>query len=69
LLVELIDKEITIIKAKIIKVIYIKLESSFMPGQKSTKDLFTLLRALGELKSQIDQRMMLSRAKYIKDQV
>jgi len=66
---DMIDKEVNIIKAKIIKVIYIQMESSFVPGHKATKDLFTLLRALGEPKTQIDQRMMLSRAKYIKDQV
>ena len=53
---DLIDKEVKVIKLKIIKVIYIQLESSFIQaqGKKSTKDLITLLRALSENKSLID---------------
>ncbi len=68
---DLIDKEVKVIKLKIIKVIYIQLESSFLQaqGKKSTKDLITLLRALAENKSLIDLRLLLSRAKFIKDQV
>lgn len=50
---DLIDKEVKLILQKIIKVIYIQLEFSFLgiQGSKCTKDLFTLLRALGEPKS------------------
>ena len=68
-LVILIEKEVGVLKSKLIKVIYIALESSFSAKTyaRTTKDLITLLKALDESKSVISERVLLSRAKFMKD--
>ena len=66
---ELLDKEMGILKSKLIKVIYIKLESSFI-SEKSTfqsSALLTLLKSLNESKCSIDEKLLLSRSKFLKD--
>lgn len=66
----LVDKEVSVIRLKLVKVIYIKLESSFISSksnQRSTKELITLLKALNESKLNIDSTLLLSRAKFMKD--
>ena len=66
----LVDKEVSVIRLKLVKVIHIKLESSFISSksnQRSTKELITLLKALNESKLNIDSTLLLSRAKFMKD--
>ena len=55
-ILDLVDKEVKIANQKLIRIIYIKLESSFLgiEGKMSTKDLISLLVDLGEPKHQID---------------
>jgi hypothetical protein len=55
-ILDLVDKEVKIANQKLIRIIYIKLESSFLgiEGKISTKDLIGLLVDLGEPKYQID---------------
>ncbi|TNV84297.1 hypothetical protein FGO68_gene8428 [Halteria grandinella] len=67
-LVSLVDKEITILRAKLIKAVYLSLERSFLPTSlRKTKECFTLLKALGETKGQIESRLFDSRAKHLRD--
>lgn len=68
-LILLIEKEVGVLKSKLIKVIYIALESSFSAKApaRTTRDLITLLKALDESKSVINERVLLSRAKFMKD--
>jgi esterase/lipase len=71
----LVDKEVAILKQKLVRVIYVKMESSGgtnvvkAANKRPTKELVTLLKALGEEKRFIDERLLLSRAKFMKDSV
>lgn len=51
---QMIDKEVKVLKGKLSKLIYILLETSFISDNKgfkrSTKELITLLKGLGETK-------------------
>lgn len=65
----MLDKEVRVIKSKLSKVIYIELESSFASQGKNrnTKELITLLKALGESNAAIHNRILHSRSKFLKD--
>ncbi|TNV73384.1 hypothetical protein FGO68_gene5218 [Halteria grandinella] len=67
-LVSFVDKEISILRAKLVKAVYLSLERSFLPTSlRKTKECFTLLKALGETKGQIESRLFDSRAKHLRD--
>ena len=64
-------KEVAILRIKLVNVIYSKVEASFL-GQvdgRSTKELITLLKALGEERQSIDSTLLSSRARYVRDHV
>eukprot|EP00347_Sterkiella_histriomuscorum_P017607 403348693 len=71
-IVTLVDKEIGIIRQKLVKTIYISLEKSFLIDQKlkrSTKDLITILRAVNESHESIGSNILICRAKFLRDQL
>lgn len=70
-LLSLLHKEVSILRVKLVKIIYVKLEASFLGlvDGRSTKDLITLLKALGEERQSIESTLLSSRAKHLRDQV
>lgn len=65
----IVSKEVAVLRLKLIKVIYLKLESSFLGpvDGRTTKDMLTLLRALGE--ENIEATLFSSRSRFMRDNV
>jgi hypothetical protein len=70
-LLSLLHKEVAILRLKLVNVIYGKLESSFLGpvDGRSTKELITILKALGEERQSIESTLLSSRARYLRDYV
>ena len=65
----IVSKEVAVLRLKLIKVIYLKLESSFLGpvDGRTTKDMLTLLKALGE--ENIEATLFSSRSRFMRDHV
>jgi len=70
-LISLLHKEVAILRVKLVNVIYSKLEASFLEqvDGRSTKELITLLKAIGEERLGIDTTLLSSRARFLRDHV